>query len=153
MKHDTLHGVAHNFADSIASGQSFVVPYHVIQTDVYAEAAENENDCLVVNILTAQAHGARSGGGVEAALPLLKSAFPAFCEKHGIRHSDYADFLIRFTRSARAVGRGSSTYIITIQDRNGKRTSREYIGVPGKRSKVTDELGRPRPKQFSAPVD
>lgn len=148
MKHSKLHGVAHNFADSLAGGLSFVVPHHVIGTNVYAEASANEDRFLVADFLTGQVEGAYPEGEVEYAIPLFKNAFPEFCEKHGVDVSDYSAFLVRYFSDKRGNG-----YVITIQDRNGKRTSREYLGNKGKRSETTDKLGRRRPKHLAAPLD
>ena len=148
MKHSKLHGVAHNFADSLAGGLSFVVPQLVIHTHIYAEAAANGDGFIIANFLSGKVEGAYPDGEVEGAIPLFKSAFPEFCEKHGVDVADYRSFLVRFFAAS-----GSNGYVVTIEDRDGKRTSREYLGRQGKRSEILDELGRRRPKHLSAPLD
>jgi hypothetical protein len=45
MKHNRLHSVAHNFADSLASG--FVVGH--CHTDVFADAAANGDKGIIVD--------------------------------------------------------------------------------------------------------
>jgi len=148
MKHNKLHGVAHNFADSLAGGLSFIVPHHVIHTHVYSEAAVNEDGFIVADFLTGKVEGAYLEGEVEYALPLFKNAFPEFCEKHEVEISDYSAFLVRFIS-----GKNGNSYVITIEDSSGKRTSREYVGSKGKRSETLDHLGRRRPKHLNAPLD
>ena len=148
MKHNKLHGVAHNFADSLAGGLSFVVPGHVLLTHVYAEAAANKDGYVIADFLTGEAETACPEGELEYALPLFKNAFGEFCEKHGVEASDYAAFLVRFIAST-----DGNKYVITIEDRNGRRSSREYIGSAGKRSETLDELGRRRPKILGKPLD
>lgn len=148
MKHNKLHGVAHNFADSLAGGLSFVVPHSVIHTHVYAEAVANEDGFLVADFLTGNVEGAYIEGEVEHAIPLFKNAFPEFCDKHGVDILDYRTFLVRFISDSQ-----SNRYVVTIEDSKGKRTSREYIGGNGKRTEKLDELGRLRPKHFPAPLD
>lgn len=148
MKHKKLHSVAHNFAASLAGGLSFVVPHYVKHTHVYSEAAANEDGCIVADFLTGKVEGAYPGGEVEDALPLFKNAFPDFCDKHDVEISDYSAFLVRFIS-----GKNGNSYIVTIEDSKGKRTSREYVGDKGKRSETLDHLGRRRPKQLNAPLD
>ncbi len=146
MKHSKLHGVAHNFADSLAGGLSFVVPNYILHTTVSAEAAVTEGGVLAIDFLDGTTIGAYSGGEVENAAPLFRYAFPAFCVKHSVDHSDYRACLVHFF-----AGVGGNSYIITVEDRDGKRTSREYLGRQGKRSKSMDDRGRVRPKQISPP--
>ncbi|TXG93905.1 MAG: hypothetical protein E6R09_18325 [Rhodocyclaceae bacterium] len=146
MKHSKLHGVAHNFADSLAGGLSFVVPGYVLHTAVYAEAAVTEAGALVVNLLDGTTTGAYPGGDLEFAAPLFRNAFPAFCAKHGVDHSEYRACIVHFV-----AGLGGNSYIVTVEDRAGRRTSREYVGRQGKRSKAMDERGRLRAKQVVPP--
>jgi hypothetical protein len=42
-------------------------------------------------------------------------------------------------------------WIVTIEDSAGKSSSREYQGVPGRRVKDKDELGRLRPRILPEP--
>lgn len=148
MTHNKLHSVAHNYAGSLAGGLSFVVPRHVINTSVFAEAAANEDGYLVADFLTGRVDGAAPAGEVEYALPLFKDAFPAFCEKHNVDVSDYQAFRVRFIADS-----GENSFVVTVEDRRGRRSSREYVGHPSKRSATLDELGRRRPKVLSKPLD
>lgn len=148
MKHRKLHGVVHNYADSLAGGLSFVVPHCVIQTSVFAEAAANEEGCLLADFLTGKVQGAYPEGEVEHALPLSKNAFPDFCQKHGVDISDYKAFLVRFIS-----GSEGNSYVITVEDHNGRQSSREYLGDVGKRSETLDNLGRRRPKNLDTALD
>lgn len=148
MKHNKLHGVAHNFADSLAGGLSFVVPGHAIQTHVYAEAAASKDGYVIADFLTEKIEGAYPEGELEYALPLFQNAFGEFFQKHGVEASDYAAFLVRFVAST-----DGNSYVITIEDRSGRRSSREYVGTAGKRSEALDELGRRRPKILETSLD
>ncbi|MFP3382317.1 hypothetical protein [Tritonibacter sp. SIMBA_163] len=148
MKHNKLHGVAHNYADSIAGGLSFIVPPQVIQLDVFAEAASNNNGYLVADFLTGRLQGAFPEGEVEHALPLFKSAFPKFCEKHNVDVLDYKAFLVRFIADTDGI-----RFVVTIEDRTGRRSSREYVGSQSKRSETLDKLGRRRPNILDTPLD
>ena len=125
-----------------------MVPNQVVRTHVFAEAAVTRDGFIIADFLAGRAEGAFPGGEVEHALLLFRDAFPAFCEKHGIDVSDYHAFLARFIAS-----NSGNSYIITVEDRTGRRSSREYLGSMGKRSKAQDELGRSRPKVFHSPFD
>lgn len=122
--------------------------FYVIQTYIYQEATANGDGFILVDFLTGSVQGAYSGGEVEHAIPLFKVAFPSFCEKHGVDVADYRAFLVRFFAKP-----NGPRYVVTVEDRSGMRTSREYLGCPGKRSHILDELGRRRPKKFAAPLD
>ena len=148
MKHNKLHGVAHNFADSLAGGLSFVVPGHAIHTHVYTEATANKDGYVIADFLTGEAEGAYPEGELEYALPLFRNAFGEFCMKHGVEASDYAAFLVRFV-----AGPEGNKYVITIEDLSGRRSSREYVGTAGKRSESLDQVGRRRPNILETPLD
>lgn len=148
MKHNKLHGVAHNYADSLAGGLSFVVQHYVIHAHVYAEATANEDGYLIADFLAGEVQGAFPEGEVEDAMPLFKNAFPGFCDKHGVDVSDYKAFLVRFIADS-----DGNRFVVTVEDRTGRRTSREYIGNQSKRSEALDELGRRRPKILETPLD
>ncbi|TDQ63670.1 hypothetical protein ATL17_1677 [Maritalea mobilis] len=146
MRHKKLHSVAHNYAASLAGGVSFVVPNRLLLSDIFAEAAANKEGVITADFLTGEVDGAIKNGEVEQALPLLKNAFPQFCEKHGVHASEYKAFLARFV-----LHRTEVSYFITIEDDNGKRSTVEYIGRAGKRAEELDHLGRRRPKLSSNP--
>ncbi|MGR3636536.1 MAG: hypothetical protein ACU0BK_11525 [Shimia sp.] len=148
MKHSKLHGIAHNFADSIAGGLSFVVPNNVIHTYVFADAAANGDGYIVADFLTGKTEGAYPHGEIVSALPLFKNAFPGFCEKHGVEFSDFTAFVVRFVAA-----KDGNSYVITIEVRTGRRSSREYVSSSGKLSETLDDLGRRRPKILETPLD
>ena len=141
MKHRALHSVAHNFATSLAGGLSFVVPHHVLSTNVYAEAAANPDGTLEIDFLNGTAKGAYPGGEVEFAAPLFKLAFPAFCAKHGVEIADFHAFKVQFIAET-----DGNRFVIRVEDRQGRQSTREYLGTIGKGAKAVDSLGRLRPK-------
>ncbi|MGH1413260.1 MAG: hypothetical protein ACRBB0_07185 [Pelagimonas sp.] len=130
MKHSKLHSVAHNYADSLAGGLSFVVPNHVLHTHVFAEAAASPSKCVTISFLTGHTTDAYSEGELENVAPLFKNAFPAFCDKHGVDVLDYVICDVRFS----AIPTGNQ-YSVTVEERNGRRSTRDYVGVPPKRLK------------------
>ncbi len=129
MKHIRLHSVAHNFADSLAGGLSFVVPGHILQTYVFAEAAANNDQNLTIDFLTGQTTGAYPEGEIEDAALLFKTAFPGFCDKHGIDVQDFETCTVQFSS-----GSPGNRYVITVKDKNGRSSAREYSALNGKRA-------------------
>ena len=148
MKHNLLHSVAHNFTDSLVGGLSFVISHHVISISVFAEAASANDGYFVADFLTGRILETLHDNEMATIIPLYKGAFPGFCEKHHVDYSDYTAFLVRFISQT-----SGNKYVVTIEDRNGRRSSREYSGNTGKRAEVHDDLGRRRPKLLPTPLD
>lgn len=144
MRHNRLHAVAHNFAESLASGLGFVIGYY--PTDVFKEAAANGEQGLVVDFLNGEVLAERCSKDLRRAISKYRDAFPEFCAKHGVEQADFRMFRVRFLK-----GQLHNPWIVTIEDSDGKSSSREYRGVPGRRVKDKDELGRLRPRRLSEP--
>ncbi|WP_425102258.1 hypothetical protein [Tropicibacter sp. S64] len=155
MKHGKLHSVAHNYAASLSGGLSFVVPHQVIHSAVYAEAAATADGFIVVDFLSGRVTGACDGSELENIIPLFRAAFPAFCARHGVDHAAYRSCLVRFVAGPGGnicvAGPGGNSYVITVEDRCGVRTAREYLAAQGRRSMEMDALGRMRPKKLPSP--
>lgn len=146
MKHSALHGVARNFADSISGGQSFVVPSYVLHPEIYAEAAVSSEGFVVLDLLKGKVIGAVPDSDLEEMAPLFAIAFPAFCAKHGVDHSDFRVCLVRFCMNQPGI-----SYIVTVEDKKGRRTEREYSGTNGKRTRAEAPCGRSQTRQFPPP--
>ena len=146
MKHTELHSVAHNFADSLAGGISFIVGCYDL--DVFAVAAANTDNSVLIDFLNGKIESECDDEKLEAAIPLFKNAFPGFCDKHGISSHDFKRFVARYVASA-----SGPTYTITIEDRRGRKSAKEYFGIPGRKREALDHLGRRRPKPDPQPTD
>ena len=142
MKHGKLHAIAHNLADSVAGGASFIFGYCPVP--VFAEAAAAKDNTLVVDFLRGTVESADPKGDLAGIIPLFTNGLSEFCAKHGAEVSDFREFSVRYT-----AGPAGIAYAVTIEDKNGKKTSREYIGNPGRRVQDMDSLGRRRPKTDS----
>jgi len=137
MKHKQLHSIAHNFADSLACGMGFVVG--IFGTDVFADAASNKGGSITVDFLKGTIDGETIDDRLVRAIPLYKNAFPDFCAKHGATDADFNRFEVRYSYLAPKTG-----FAVTIEDDNGRITTKEYEGIPGKRIAKLDALGRRR---------
>jgi hypothetical protein len=139
MKHERLCAIAHNFADSMASGLGFVVGY--CPTEVFEEAAGSPGGIIEIDFLRGTIVRGRPSDQLSSAAAIFGQAFPAFCSKNGAEVADFQSFLAAF--DARG-GRCRTT--LTVVDRNGRGSRTEFDGVPLRRLRVLDMLGRIRRK-------
>lgn len=139
MKLGTLKAVGHNIADSLASGVGLMIGVH--QTEIFGEAAATPEGYIEVDFLTGEASGGRPSPSLEHAIGSYAAALPDFCRRHGADISDFRQLSARFS------GTGYRRFAVSIEDRQGRRSTDEYAGIPGKRVKVPDALGRLRPKR------
>jgi hypothetical protein len=141
VKHAELAAIAHNIADSMASGLCFVIGYYSV--DVFAEAARNEPPSLTIDFLHGRVVDGVVSKSLQRAVELFRDALPEFCGKHGASVDDFSELRVRFEAH-----RGPR-FVVSVEDRRGRRSETEYAGVPGERIKVLDQQGRIRPKPRS----
>lgn len=137
MKHRQLHAIAHNFADSLASGMGF--PIGVFMTNVFADAAINSDGSLEVDFLNGTVIGQTRDERLPKAVALYHKQFPAFCQRHGTSSSEFHKLVVRYTYNAPSTG-----FSVTIQDFRGRASTEEYGVYPSKRVSKIDHLGRRR---------
>jgi hypothetical protein len=141
MKHDDLRSIAHNIADSLASGIGLLIGVYDMD-DVFAKAARSAERHLTVDFL----HGTTSGDvspSLAEAIRKYRDALPGLCEKHGVSASAFRELTARYF----VKGIYGRRFLVTIEDQAGRRSIDEYAGIPGKRIRVNDHLGRLRPKR------
>ena len=114
---------------------------------MFADAAVQTDGSLIVDFLNGRVSGRHVSDELTAALPAYKEAFPAFCARHDCEVTDFRSFLVRFH-----AGRLGNSYTVTIEDARGKISTLDYVGVPGRRVRETDALGRLRPRTGGDPV-
>lgn len=137
MKHDVLASVAHNIADSLASGIGLMVG--VYDMDVFGEAARSSEGFIEVDFLTGGTTGGSPSASLSRAISLYSQALPGLCQSHGVSFADFNVLTARF--SGRGLG---GTVVIEVEDSRGKRSRRRYSGSPLARARVQDALGRVR---------
>jgi len=145
MKHGELRAIGHNLADSLASGLCFVIGYYA--TDVYGEAAQSEARALTVDFLAGRVIEGEASPSLAKAVALFREGMPDFCAKNGASLDDFRELSARF--SVLGVGFGQS-FSVTVEDSAGRRTVTEYLGNPGARPRIIDDLGRIRRKPITA---
>jgi hypothetical protein len=141
MKFDELRSIAHNVADSLASGASLLVNrWHM---EIFEEARRSPEGFILVDFLT----GATMGGVLSSALARDIALFPAaladLCRKHGTSSAVFKELTARYSVEER--GR---RFQVTVADHYGRCSLDEYDGN-GQRLKVLDSLGRVRRKKGS----
>ena len=138
MKHMRLHAIAHNYADSLASGMSFVIGY--CSSNVFADAAANPEGRLRVDFLNGSIEAEHASRELKDAVSGMAAAFPRFCAKHGVWRSAF-----RILEVTYATGHRGNTYTVAISDRAGRHSEITYKGVPGRRVRMLMPDGRTRP--------
>jgi hypothetical protein len=137
MKFGTLKSIGHNIADSLASGIGLMIG--VYEIDVFGEAAATPEGFIEVDFLTGNSSGGEASVELKRALKLYAEALPDLCKRHGVEVSDFRRLSARFS------GRPMfERFTVTVEDKGGRQSLDEYVGLPGKRPKVLDHLGRVR---------
>lgn len=144
-KHGVLVAIAHNVADSLASGLNFVIGH--VETDVFGEAAIQPNHRLTADFLTGDLIGENVSSGLKRAVMLHSENLERFCLSHGAERSDFQRLCVEFL-----VAPTGPYFVVHVEDVNGKSSITEYGGVPGKRTKVLDSMGRLRKRPSIVPA-
>lgn len=140
MKHDKLKSIAHNIADSLASGIGLLIG--VYEMDIFGEAAKNKQGYITVDFLKGTTSGGRPSRALAKAIKLYSKALPDLCARHGFSVSCFHSLAARYYTD------GLDRHVlITIEDKNGRQSNDEYIGSPLKRVRTLDSLGRIRTKR------
>lgn len=127
MKHGNLKSLGHNIADSVASGIGLMIG--VYDMNVFAEAASAPEGYLEVDFLAAELRGGEASPGLIRAIGLYRDALPALCEKHGINLGEVKELQARFGTDP-VYG---PQFRVTVEGADGKRSTDQYVGLPGKR--------------------
>lgn len=144
MKHDRLCAIGHNFADSMASGLCFVIGHHSL--DVFEEAASSSDGVIEVDFLHGLVLRGSGSDSLRSAAVRFSEVLPSFCRENGADVSDFEALSATFyaTPLERCVR-------LHVADRTGRSSVTEYAGVPLKRLRMLDHLGRIRraPRQVT----
>jgi hypothetical protein len=127
MKLGSLKSVGHNIADSLASGMGLAIG--VYQMDVFAEASAQPEGYITVDFLRGLMSGVGVSDGFRRAVGLYKDFLPALCATHGIAVTDIATLEARFGTDS-VYG---PHFSVTVVSSDGKRSTDQYVGLPGKR--------------------
>lgn len=138
MKFDELRSVGHNIADSLASGIGLLIG--VYEMYIFEEAGRSSEGFIEVNFLTGTTTGSPTSPSLARAIGLYQQALPSLCEKHGSLPNEFSHLTARYYAG------DSSRFSVTVGNREGRLATDEYVGIPGRRRRELDPLGRIRPK-------
>ena len=142
MKIGKLKSIAHNIADSLASGIGLLIGHY--DMDVFGEAARSPEGYIIVDFLTGTSSGGQPSESLARAISLYGAALHDLCEKHGTEVSAFRELTARYS-----LDHYGQRFVVTVEDQNGQRSVDEFRGRPGKRVMELDKLGRVRPKRTS----
>jgi hypothetical protein len=141
MKFGTLISIGHNIADSLASGIGLMIG--VYEMHIFEEAAATPEGFIEVDFLTGESPGGKPSRELARALKLYAGALPDLCRRQGVDVAEFRQLTARFSGRPLAC-----RFVVTIEDRQGRRSTDEYRGLPGRRPRVLDHLGRIRRKRI-----
>ncbi|PZQ59946.1 MAG: hypothetical protein DI570_15300 [Phenylobacterium zucineum] len=139
MKHAVLTSIGHNISDSLASGIGLMIG--VYEMDVFGEARRSPDGFIEVDFLTGVTSGAQPTPALAEAIRSYAQVLPSLCERQGASVTDFKRLVARFQHSGSP---SSPEFIVEVEDRAGKVSRDRYLGVPGRRPRVLDPLGRMR---------
>jgi len=137
VKQGELRSIAHNLADSFASGMGF--PIGVYVTDVFGEAEKSPGGFITVDFVNGKVAAGFGSAGLEKAVRLYRDVLESLCTKHGASVSTFRILTARYSG-----GRRGRRVVVAIEDSDGHRSEDEYMGAPLRHMKTVDDLGRVR---------
>jgi hypothetical protein len=140
MKFGTLKSIGHNIADSLGTGVGLMINVH--EMDIFAEAAATPERYIEVDFLTGETSGGHPSPALAEAIQLYSKALPDLCRRQGGEIADFSRLQVRFSGCWPDV-----RFVVSVEDRNGRRSTDEYEGGEFRRPRVRDSLGRLRPQR------
>jgi hypothetical protein len=140
MKIGTLRAIAHNIADSLGSGCGLLVG--VYDLDVYGEAKKSLGGVIAIDFLAVKIIQGRASRTLVSAIAKYRAVLPNLCAKHGASIEDFKTLTARYSSDV-----FKRQIVVSIRDRVGRCFVDEYVGIPARHIKVTDQLGRIRTKR------
>lgn len=137
MKFGDLRSIAHNLADSLASGIGLLIGGPI--TNVFSEARRSPEGFITVDFLTGRTSGGRPSPSLARAIELYRDALPDLCGRHGTSPSVFRELTARYSVEKRA-----KRFVVTTASHRGRRQVDEYVGIPGKHVRTLESLGRVR---------
>ncbi|MCR6657872.1 MAG: hypothetical protein NVV72_00475 [Asticcacaulis sp.] len=89
MKFGNLKSVAHNIADSFASGMGFMIGIYA--TDVFAEASASPEGYILVDFVAGTSSGAQISPSLSKAISLYSETLNDLCQRQAMRRMRFAN--------------------------------------------------------------
>ena len=127
MRLGVLESVAHNIADSLASGIGLMIGVYAI--DVFGEASAAEPGYINVNFLNGELSGSPVSPHLKRAVKLYSSALSDLCQRSGIAREEFSELSARFGTDVVA----GEHFTVRVCDTKGRTSEKTYVGSPGRR--------------------
>ncbi|MGA0615863.1 hypothetical protein [Paracoccus sp. KR1-242] len=137
MKHGQLRSVAHNLADSLASGVSLITGF--CDLHVYEDAMRSEGGVLTIDLLNGQVITGTPSPDLAAAVLRIPEEFDRLSRGKCLSRGECRSALAHF--HANQVMHG---FTLVVEDSSGRVTETDFQGVPARRVSELDHLGRVR---------
>lgn len=138
MKFAVLRSIGHNIANSLASRMGELIGVYEMD-DIFDAAARSPEGYVEVDFIAGTATDGQISASLSHVIRLYAEALDRLCESQGVPTSAFRQLTARYSRD-----RWTVWFAVTVVDRNGRRATDDYRGVPGARPKVLDHLGRIR---------
>ncbi|MAC89772.1 hypothetical protein [Maricaulis sp.] len=126
MKFRTLKSIAHNLADSYASGISLLLgEYEIYLFDEAASAPEGQ---ITVDFLAGTSTGSPVSAGLARIIARGPQGLKRLCDKHGCSVDEFKELTVRFGTDP-VQGRH---FTVALTSFSGKTSRDRYLGSPGR---------------------
>jgi hypothetical protein len=144
LKFDQLRSIGHNIADSLASGDSLLFGFFEgPKLSVFGAALHSPERRVVVDFLIGQATQGEVSPWLAQIIADSPDALAYLCKRHCASPTMFRELTASYS-----IGHpGQYGFTVTIEDNRGRRVLDEYVGIPGKRIRIRDHLGRLRRKR------
>jgi hypothetical protein len=127
LKFGNLKSFAHNIADSLASGCSFMVDYRAV--DVFEEAMASEDGYIEIDFLTGDTRGAPVSSELGDTIVAFRDSLPEHAAKNSVDLNLVSKIDVRF-----GTRQGIGPRIrVTVADTTGRESADWYYGWPARR--------------------
>ena len=114
-----------------------MIGYHPV--DVFDEAASSKDGVIEVDFILGQIVRGKASENLKSAVARFAEVLPKFCQDNCVMAAEFETLSAVFSAKT-----GGQQALITVKDRTGHLSTTEYEGVPLKRRRVLDGLGRIR---------
>jgi hypothetical protein len=138
VKHDELRSIAHNVADSLASGVG--LPIGVYFSEVFREAESSPEKSITIDFLKGTIVAGRASSNLAKAVNLYCDVLADLYAKQRASVSQFRVLTARYSADNQ-----SERVLVTIEDGEGRRSLDEYVaGGSLRHIKTVDPSGRIR---------
>jgi hypothetical protein len=114
--------------------------------NVFAEAKKSPGGVITIDFLAAKSTQGKVSRALVSAITKYQKALPNLCAKHGASMEEFKTLTASYSMDI-----FDRRTVVTVRDRLGRSCVDEYIGLPARHVKVTDQLGRIRTKRGAVP--